>query len=695
MKLGNAHLALEFEEHTGNLVGIRNVPTNVEHLAAPGESQLFRLLVPDEERWLSRHCVSGAGGPPEMSAAGDELTIRFPRLRTPEDEALEIAATVRVRLPADTDEALFTLAVENHSNALIHDVFFPCIGGWRSPGGRAQVTPGCSKRPLDVASLYHVSNQFFKTHRRRFWPVQTQLMLPLFDITGDAGGISYNCYAKAPFSGGLYLEDANERRGEPRPAWSWNFRPFIRPGASWQSAPVGIGCHPGDWHVTADRLRRWLGTWWRAPQSPAGLSERLGLFMTQFRDFEGKIVNAPEILVAQARECVEAGLDHVLIWDMMMGLYLRAGADGLCEDTLEHVEQLRAVLREIRGLGLQVSTYVNPRLVTDRSPASRELHDALCARGRYGHPMNESYAWRSEGGYRPANDLSEDSRVMCQSAKGFQAWASGNVKRVLDLGFSSFAFDQPFEKMCCFSSDHGHPVPAVMHQGVLEWLEPAVELVHGATPESVTVGENLDIWTSQHIDLNFIWQWYEGCAPEVYRYALPDAPLMWSLDANVQEHELSLAFAMGAYLAVAVNGSEKALSAVPAFRDRLRNLAALRRRTAEFTVNGRFVDTRGLSFASPAPMCACLYDAGGRVGVIAGEMSPMGGSGAGGCLTLRVDFGQLGRALPTRVHCYLEDGSDGPLEFTPDGHCITVELDLPRWRCAVLEIVGAAQLAAP
>jgi hypothetical protein len=690
MKISNEYISLEFNESNGSLIQVKDEKTGHCHLGAPGEGELIKLFVPDEENDLSRHCFSSNSCKPDIRLENNKLDIYFNKMKTSSGELLDIKALAHITIPENTNEAIFSLEIINDSNELISEVFYPYVGGWRGHNlrGESKMTIG-SMEMLDPNDLYFTFNQFLKFHRRRFYHVSSKMLTPFFDLSNSSGGIFNNCYSKKPFDGGLYIEDANSSKGDPHPAWSWNFRTFTKSKGTWKSPDIGIGVHSGDWHKAADKMREWSETWWTSPVGTEKLWEKLGIFMTSFRNLaEGNLVNTPDDIIKQAAECLDCGIDHILIWDMMMQSYYRAGHLPILEDAPEHVNELRKLLKKIYDMGMTASTWVNLRITNARSKEMKKIIDQFGAKSIYGYLIREgaNYPIHSESGDYILPDHDELGSLLCASSKKFQEWALNIVSKTINLGFTSFGFDQPWERSMCFSQDHGHPIPASINSGTLEWITKAVEIIRENYEGATTIGEQLDIWNSGVINYNFIWDWKNWRNAEVYRYVLPKSLLMWSIDSCNQLNELSQAFAMGASLAVAVNGSENALSSAPQFAKRLKNLAALRLKTAEFTTKARFNDTLGISCESNAEIVAYGFDGEKSFSVIVGECSPMESTKGGGKLSLKIDLESLGLNLPKKVLCYHENGKEEEIKFHKVGKSILIEMRLDKWQCAVLKI---------
>lgn len=696
MRVANDRIALEFDDATGNLVQIEERPRHgrrpVRHLRACADGRLFRIVVPDEARWLDRHVESHTAGRPRLrvDAKSGTLTLRYADARAADGTASGIDVVATVSLPAGADEARFTIEVTNRGRHLIQEVWYPRVGGWRGyagPGKDTLLTGDLSSadphglRKTARANGYTLAGH----HRREYRSFAFGMAFPFLDISGGGRGLSYIHYPRTPRAGGLVLEDQNECRGECRAAWSWVHQPFIKPGASWTSDPVGIAPNRGDWHRTADRLRAWLETWWTPAPVTRRLRESIGYFNLYARDFMGLEVTPLAKLVACARELKAHGIDDFCVWDMIMAIYLRPDTGDFLEDTPARLAEFRRVLAEIHGLGMQVSTLVNYRLTTAKNRSWPERGAAQAMRTQYGAVRYEHWSkCRGAFGEFLQAHLCEGGASLCQNDPAFQEWAVALTRRLVAFGFSSLFIDQPFETSVCFAPGHGHAVPAYGHEGATQWVPRAVREVRSRDPEGYTIGENADIWTSQHIQLWWDWQW-AGKRAEVFRYILPESLQSWIIDAHEHPHEVGKAFALGFQLSLNVHGLERPLSAAPEFAARIRRLAALRHKTADFTVHGRFRERLGLTVKpGRATVVAYLFTAGDRLGLTVGEVTD--GKVGGGRVSFALALGKYGRTAPAQVRLHREDGSTRVLPVRRHGRTITFAFPLRRWECAVVEV---------
>lgn len=683
MRLANEKLVLEFDDRTGSLIQIEDPRDGRRLLAAPQDGLLFRVVAPDEDRWIDQYWDSHECPPPRITESDGQLTLAYDVLPLGNGQPSGIGVRVTVALPAGADEARFTVEIDNASPFMVHEVWFPRVGGWRTAG---EMTLGCMAKIDPFKIRYGWAGGGFtlcEYHRRRYYDLVPTMELPMVDISGEGFGLSNILYAERTQSVGFLVQDLNEHPGDSRPAWAWVHKPFVAPGEKWSSAPVGLAPHCGDWHATADRLRKWLATWWSPPAAPERLRSAIGYFNIYSREFGGRELNPIRSLPEIARCAKEHGIQDLCVWDVIMNTYLKPGHGAILDDEPGRLEEFREALGAIRQMGIQVSTLVNLRLLSRKYAPWDQFGEARAMRTLYGQPVNEMWSSiRTEHAGFLIPNLDEVCGVLCQSHPDFQRWALKMVESLLDLGFSSLFIDQPFESNNCFGVDHGHRPGAFGHAGVCEWIPKAAELIRQRDSEGYAIGENSDIWNTQHIQLWWTWAW-RAMLPEVFRYVLPDSIQSWIIDAFEHQAEMNRAFALGYLLSINVRGIELPLGAVPEFASRVKRLAELRRRTADFTVKGRFLGRYGLSVSGSAIVEAAIYDAGGRFGIIVGEIDEK--SGRGGDVELAIDLPRLGQPAPRSLLLHREDGATEPLDARQADGMLKVAFRLGHWEAVVIE----------
>jgi hypothetical protein len=684
MRLENGLVSFEFDPRTGSLVQITDLRSGTAYLSDPGEGRLFRILAPADGEWTDRYGDSQQAGQPEMAQQGDTLVIRYADVRMADGLGSGIAATVRVKLPAGSDEALFTLELDHQGPHQITEVFFPWIAGWRGfEGDRGKMQVGC-QQPFDPFTQLRRKDgwNLIESTRRRNAPYFS-MHLPIADIGNGRVGLANNYYPTEPnFRYDFVTYDLNEKVGDPHPSWAWVHHPFIDRGGTWTSDPVGLAPHPGDWHAAADKMRAWLDTWWKAPAIPASLRTSIGLHNAYFRDFSGQHRRPYSSLPALAKFGLECGLNHFCLWDMtLLGMYCRADKRALMEDTPERTAELKQALAEARAMGVWVSPLTNLRLASRTHPFFKEHGEAWAIRSRYGQPVLESYPI-SRNAAEWSNPYNEQTGTrMCQAHPEFQAWALKMVDKVFDLGFQAVFIDQPFSEDFCFASDHGHRPGLPVHVGAVEWTAQAVELTHARVPGGYVIGEEISLWNAQHIELWWDWRWSWQNA-ELFRYTLPAALTMWTIDPLDHEDQVNRAFVMGFLLNINIHAVEGSLLDVPEFAARVKQLDRLRQATAEVTMLATFRDREGLVVQAPPDTAVALYDAGPALGIALGDCAI--GPAGGGPVTLTLTPQALGNRRITRATLHRQGGGVEELAITTSGSNLVLATHLARWEAAVI-----------
>jgi len=672
--LENDLVRFGFERATGSLVEITDRITGQQHLADARRGRLFRVMCPNG-LWQSRYADSHEAGPPEVSRDGQCLTIRYPRLRAM-DGPVALSAAVHVELPADRPEALFTLEITNNSPDRLHEIRFPWVGGWTGLAGPSADQGVCGCVPVGVhpkapeTFAYNLSG----LHRRQFHSYHG-MQLPFFDLSGGGRGLSYICYQDRPNLGGMVLANLDPEPDGLSLSFSWVHFPFTLPGDAWQSPPVGVGVHQGDWHATADRFRAWLDTWWKAPQPPDRLARSIGHQVIQIRNFDGvpnhRFRDIPQLAEAGLRY----GVEDLCVWDPIAGVYLRPDDGDFWEefDPSQSLDDLRVALAEAKRAGTNVSVLVNYRLIRANSPLYRKIGEEQVQRTLFGSPISEEWSTcSSEHASFRTNYLGRQGVVLCQRSSAFRERALVITRQTLDLGFTSLFIDQAFDYNPCFAEHHEHRSPDDTHEAALEWFKVAAEMVRSDDPEAYVIGESTDVFGAQYLDLTWSWGWAH-VLPQVMRYTLPETLHCWVVDH--QPTVLNRAFVMGFLMAFTTGMAEQSLDAYPEFGARVARLAALRKRCAEYLAHGRFRDTLGLEIEGTT---AYVYDAPDGLAVAFADTENVARS-----VRITLDPAALNRRAKGPRMLYRLDGSAAPAgEALPDGR-LRMEVELPALDVAV------------
>jgi len=642
--------------------------------------------------WMGRYADSHEAAAPAMKATERRLTISYPELKT-RDGAVKVSAKVLVELQEEASEAIFTLEINNRSAERLQEIRFPWIGAGLGVEGKTdRFLLGCGEWP----GLYPDKAEEFAfnlwDHHRRQCTVTNNM--PFLDISAKGRGLSYISYHKAPVVQQIVCENLEQEPGGASLSFSWVHFPFTRPGHTWRSPRVGIGVHRGDWHATADRYRAWADTWWNAPAMPKRLKTQMGFQNIQLHRADGLALHRYEDIPKLAEAGLKYGVEDLCLWTTShFGLYMRPpaweGIELLEEgDPAFRQEDLRAALAEAKRRGVNVSALVNFRLIARESSLYRKTGEKNVMRTYFGAPVLDEYSDCTPTHASPRTPyLARHSVILCQKTEWFKKRSRAMVRKLLDLGYTSTFIDQAGDNhTLCLAEGHGHNSPDDVSG--YEASAEAVDLFKKNDPEAYVIGENLNVFFSQIIDVSWSWSWNHSYSrPDVMRYVLPECLLCFVVDH--QPAVLNKYFALGFLMAFTSGKLEKTLDDYPDFGRRVSQLKALRVQCADYIAEGRFRDKLGLEVKNTL---AYVYESPKGAGIIMADTQNK-------AQKVRVVLNPtlLGHGKARQATLYRQDGSSTLAGKTlPDGR-LCLEFNLPALEVAiwVIECPRAAKHTKP
>jgi hypothetical protein len=676
--LQNTKVRFGFDRATGSVVHIEDLQTGQQYMREPSRGRLFRVMCPTA-RWMGRYADSHEAPAPEVEESAGRLSFFFPRLKAGNGEDVEVSARVEVELPPDSEEAFFTLEITNHSPDRLQEIRFPWIAAGLQVEGRTdQFMLGSG----EWKGLYPDPNEEFafnlwNHHRRGCYPS----FIPFLDMSNNGRGLSIISYHQAPIVVKMASEDLEQEPGGGSLSFSWVYFPFTLPGQTWRSPRVGVGVHHGDWHATADRYRAWANSWWKAPATPARLKTSIGFQNIQLHRADGLSLYRYHDIPRLAEAGLKYGVKDLCVWTLShFGLYIRPeawdGSELLDERDPDYSsEELRSALAETKRLGVNVSALVNFRLIQRQSEAYRAFGEEQVMRSFFGAPALDEYSDCSATHAGPRTHyLVRHSSTLCQKTEWFRKRSSDLVRRLIDLGHTSVFIDQASDNhQLCFAQQHGHDSPDDVSG--YEACAEAVALFRRNDPDAYVIGENLDVFFSGILDVNWCWSWNNRnfMRPEVMRYTFPECTLCAVVDH--QPGVLNRFFALGFLMAFTSGRLEQTLDEYPDFGRRVAQLQALRAKCAEVICHGRFRDTLGLEAENTL---AYVYESPKGLGVIIADTKNEAQK-----VRVVVNPSAFGRSNAGQGTLYRQDGTEGPAgALLPDGR-MCLECELPALEVAV------------
>ena len=594
VSLENDRLRLDFSRNNGSLRQITNLATGEKFIHDPRYSRLIKLIQFTPEK-SSNILLSHEAGRPEMTTQDGVLRIAFPPL-VDEGEETGILLTVTVRLPDGSQEAYFAIEIENGSEHPLVEIWFPFIAG-RVGRPRASGDVFTTSRGRETNLYGRFDHGMFNTHafgrHGQRIGISPGSLLPMMDLSTKEGGLSYIKYEKRAQPTDFVYVNLSRESKIVRLGWAWVTTIHLKPGHTYRSSEFGVGVHESDWHETANRLRRFISTWWKPAPRARSLKEKIGLFHLQIKGFNGEPFHDFDELPAIARDCQKYDISDLMFWDYTASVYSRPDAAGdYWEMPPSRMVMLKKSLKEVKAMGFQVSACMNYRLVNETSRAwqriGSEAQHSFFDRPLYGNP-----AGSMNGAIYLNRYYEQGTRSLCQGTERFREFALELTERTLDIGLNSIFIDQTSETSYALPKDRPHLDPFEVMDRAYQWYGAAADLVRARDPKSYSLGQKPDLWNTGGIDAFFNWDWERYYLADVFLYTMPDLCIVWPTDEN-QRSRLSKAFSYGAFLAIATRDMTGLLSEEPEFAEHVARLGELRRRTSEYVVHGRFIDQLGM-----------------------------------------------------------------------------------------------------
>ena len=635
MILKNAFLEIELDDGNGSILSLTDRKRGITYTDDARGCALYRLVVPDNEKWLGQFADSTAAAC-EISSSRYDTCMHFAKQRTDEGRELDISVTVKVTLRPDCDEAFLSFRVENNSPFVIDEVWFPQIGGLHVDRRRDNdvacfgYAAPFSLRNCKGKAGYNLMNS---TRKTTFWSG-----IPLFHIQREGrGGIALNHYATIPQQCFGMARCLSFGADELTVSFAHVLHPFVGPGETFCSETFGLSCNKG-LQDTLDRYKEFLRGMPQPARPPKRLADAVALYSIQLRDFEGRRHRRADSLPAAAEELAALGIRDVCVWDMMFENYLRAGNGFFMEEEPASARrELRDAVRQMVGKGMNVSTLVNFRLVNESLNGYEDRVRGTEIKSRYGRKAMESYCIRSSTATYFNGIYEEQGHPLCQNSDVFQRFAVGLGKEIVEeYGFNSLFIDQPFGQHYCFDRSHGHKFGADDETGAIQWVSRLQEELHATEGYQYSIGEVPDIFNTRVIELWWHWPW-NALNPAVIRYVLPSSLQTWVIDAKEHGSEITRAFSLGFLLALHTGELNETADAAPDVAKRVKNLKALKDKLGEAIAYDKFIGGFGIGIRSDIAIEANAYETEDTYAVIFGcaedpaYVAPGGEEPGGGC----------------------------------------------------------------
>jgi len=369
--------------------------------------------------------------------------------------------------------------------------------------------------------------------------------------------------------------------------------PYIAGGDSVELKPIVLQPYVGSWEAGADCYKKWRKTWFTPPQKPAWTQEVHSWQQIHINSPEDELRCRYKNLVQYGRDCARHGVGAIQLTG-----WTKDGQDGGnpshdVEPRLGSREELRDAIEAIEEMGVKVVLF-NKYTWADRS---REQFRADLHRHATIDPYGDMHVFVGYH-YQTSTQLSDINTrrfsVMCQCSAEWRKVAVAEFKKGIQLGASGMLYDECQHHggvRYCFSSQHGHTVPAYLFSGDADLAKEFRRVANELNPEYLFAGEACYDLELEHYCLSYFR--IDSRHVPLYRYVAPQAEMMIAITGYNNRNTINQALLYRYILSYEPRNFKGRLDEFPLTLAYGKQVDALRRRYATMLWKAKYRGTVG------------------------------------------------------------------------------------------------------
>lgn len=615
MLFSNSDIEVRLDDTNGSITRLKDLRISKDYISKAEFARLFRLIVPSGN-WQGRHINSWDQKVKGIERKGErEVTIIYESLLLGVDE-FKIKAVVSLKLEGENIN--LRISLENNGKDVITDVIFP----WLSGVGEAKdvktdafYLPASSsaerkiKSPIEaIGGVNHFP--WNRASYKRSFRYPNQLATSWVDYGCEDYGLGMEVRNRDIQPQDFYVEKLVEKdkedikRNKIALSFGWCFFPHVKLGEVWTSPEIIIKLHEGDWHVVADKHRRWSEGWMIKPDVPADFARSLGWHFYFMKHQDGTIINTYEDFSKMAEGSLKAGIPNIMVFG-----WQRVGHDNYypfgyyANEDWGGKEKLKEKLDQVRKMGVRVIPFFNATLLDTSTPEYEQYAHKWAVKSRTGG-MYFGGDWSRSNFDVPVKlclGLGSTNKAMlccdiCPDSESLP-WALETARRIVtEYGFSNLQLDQIAHKMyLCYNQEHKHEKPQYASiRGYTKLLKNIRKMLREHNPDGVMIGEGFTDFAAQYCDSH--WNWNQLDFPEILRYSLPWFTYSHEIDAN-EYGDVNRCFLYKIMLDLKIDGGDGYVSSYPKFCEHLKKLSELKKRLDDIYTFAYFRDEDGIDYS--------------------------------------------------------------------------------------------------
>jgi hypothetical protein len=479
--LENQSIKIAFDDQSGALIEFEDKASvwKIEGRAALGES--FRMFVPIPGRDYNpilgvRNKLSAWKRSPD----GSELVLTWSGLESEYAGILDITLRGTVRL--STRAVSFTASVENRSPYPVASVSWPILGALHPPQGENSL----KHEDIRWATLVRVPLAAEFQNEYGYWgtnypmsSVSSRFVLisgakqGLYVGTHDLSQQEIVNYTFQLYPG--YMDSlhklgptANEISGHAvRRSMESVHLAFVGGGQSAALSEIVFAPYQGDWHQGVDIYKQWKQKWFHRPPAPAWVEDVHAWQTLQIDSSEDDLRTQYRDLPARIAQAARYGVTAVQLIGWNDGGQDRGDPSNSTDPRLGTHAELKNAIAKSEEMGVHIilfNKYTYADVTTQRY--KHELYRDMATDpygNTYGHP---GYQYQTPMQFENIN--TRKFALACPNSAHWLDVVKSEFRKNIELGASGILYDEAENHGgydFCFSSDHGHKVPATLWSG--------------------------------------------------------------------------------------------------------------------------------------------------------------------------------------------------------------------------------------
>lgn len=609
----NDQVRIEFDKKDGSIVRLLNKNTGWEVIKQPLLSCGIEMIVPVPNRRNNKVIGKDQKLHAFVQKSISEVSLEWRGIVGNISGTLDINAKVDVSI--DGAQMTFTVTVENNTEHMIEEVWYPCLGGVRPPSEEKDLI--C--RQVNMCGDFNTSTlgDHFTGHLG-YWGVDTPMhlvnypeagMLLPFEVIDDGEqGMYIGMHDKTPAFFGVMHElkpgfsdskfkvvPKEDMIGDKAVGFGISAiqMPFITANEKRTLAPVMIELYQGDWHKGVQPYMNWRKTWYEPKDCPKWIRDADCWMTLHINSSEGCCRYRYSELLDIAKDAKDNGVQVL----QLIG-WARGGQDGdeplqSIDPRLGTAQELKQAIADIEAIGVRVLLMCKFKWVDGSIPEYKEKIIHFTQRDIFDNPIQfGGYSYQT---VTQQIGLSRHRGFgLCHSYDKYREFAGEEFKKLLSLGASGVLYDELTNaSQACMSAEHGHPVGECSYVGSLALAEQFYEQGRKMRDDFVLTGEGPADFLTQYYHVNYI-----RTNPDhipAWKYINPDMLFATCLigfdDKNMVNHCIACGYIIN-FEPYNFKGLASDAKLTTTYATKARDVRA---RLKDYLWEGEFVDDRGVT----------------------------------------------------------------------------------------------------